>query len=228
MKKDVKVLILDNRNEYSSLIAKTVNELGYSHIMAQEPQSAVQALGSVNINVLVAHLDLSPDEIAKFISPLKKFRSALPVLLVEESPERIEKSYLSGVDLVLKPPFLEETLKKTIQRFAEPSTGELLRIYERHYVELPVLWKIHNDEQKVSSKTLNIGVGGIFITEENKLPKRKQIIEFELKFLSKGPQVTLKGIVRWVRPPGPENLQPGFGVELLHTPENYNRALAKL
>ena len=128
----------------------------------------------------------------------------------------LEDFYAKGADMIFGKPFDPRVLVESVIHALDPPETRWRRKWERLDTEVEVEVELGNYMEGVSTRTLNIGRGGMFLAMRQAFPKIGEIVEFCIQTEDHDlPPVRGKAICRWVREQDLPEMPSGVGLEFV-------------
>jgi uncharacterized protein (TIGR02266 family) len=129
----------------------------------------------------------------------------------------IEDVYDKGAHGYIEKPIDNDYFHRTIEEILK-EPPKFQKRYERADVKLEVRLKMRSLDDSITTHTLNIGQGGIFVYSD-KFSEIKDIAEFEIVFREGTPKVIAgTGEIVWIRQKQVNDLPIGMGIKFINLP----------
>jgi DNA-binding response OmpR family regulator len=224
------VLILSERTELLEALCQEVLSLGFTPFPSNSSTEASKLVQTNKIDLVILDFQTTEAETLQLVRGMRAFSRELPIVAICPSViPFVESLYQAGADVVHQMPYDKTVLEKTIRRFLSDENQQNSRIYRRHDIQLDIFWRSPQEAQYRKGQTLNLSAGGIFIVENQILPKEKDIVNFNFESGRGDSKVILgRGLVRWVRPSGKDFCPSGYGLEFIGFDPGSKRSLETL
>ncbi len=157
--------------------------------------------------------EMDGDECCWQIKHNPELRSIPVTMLVEnQRDESLKRCLEAGCDHVLSRPLDPDQLAATVRKFE----GGIVRTAPR--VEARLRVRFGHDQDLLTSYSVNLSTGGLFLETEDPLPAETPLnLEFDLP--TGASIIACQGRVAWVNPPDrskKQQLPPGMGIQFLN------------
>lgn len=212
------VLIVDDEIDVRDCLLTRLEMAGARPIGAENFGQALEVIAKENVDAVVTDIRMPGGTGIDLVNRLKKMDTANPaVFFLSGHPGiSLDEAYDLGVDGMILKPFRFEDVVSAIERATTPQEalwmpagesgqkGDTLRV----------------TQLEIKNARVALGRGGFFLALENHALEVGNIVDFYIKAADfEIPDLTGRGVVRWVRNFEADSLIFGIGIEFLSLAE---------
>lgn len=223
------VLIVDDEPDLCEILSFDLQEAGFKTLTAQSGIQAIEILKKPNdVSAVVSDIRMANGNGIELLDMIKDRDTTKPIVMLMTgfSDISLEDAYHKGANALFPKPVVTQHIIDALNKALVPAQPHWKRKNERLELRVRVAYRSNPNEPEKASLTANIGRGGLFIElKPTEVYALGDIITFTLNFEdTRWPAVTGSGVVRWMRPDGPEGKR-GIGVEFAHLTEDSHKIL---
>ncbi len=209
------VLLVDDEPDIVAGTEFALKNRGYQVLTAHNGEEAMQVLHNNEVDVVVSDIRMPVITGFQMVEEIKKELTYFPKIffMTGSTNVPVDKYFAAGVEGFFYKPVSIFDILSSLENSLLPPEKYLRRIKPR--LSFDNTFHLKTDSSNSDQQLFNIGRGGMFVADQNELPRVNDMIEFSISFehQSKTLNVSGTGIVRWVRSTDSNFGPRGFGVE---------------
>lgn len=216
------ILIVDDEEDLRDAMAFDFTRKGFEVVTASNGQDAYKTVESRHLDLVLTDARMPNGDGLELISKIRaRNGSHPPVFLVTGFADiTLEQAYARGTDGVFNKPFDRKALFEQVERALLSLNDRLKGKAGESDVQMSSGLKLMNSGIVVPSSITSVGRCGIFCKLGKEFPSLGEMVEFSLDCPSASlNQVAGRGVVRFTRATGQDELPMGCGVELTYLNE---------
>lgn len=212
------ILLVDPNPQDIASLAEDLERAGFSVKQASNVHTAFSLFCSESFSVVVSDAYMGDGSGIEFLARIKAFAAEQPVILLVDLDYKLSSQQLvdMGASMALTRPATSEqviqALTQTLARVLDQWGARAPRLT----IELSIDIEFLPSGNQVSSRAINIGIGGLFVElPPQQIPQDRTLLSFEMQ-MTKPHFTEIRGeaIVRWARRKK-SDLPTGIGLEFI-------------
>ncbi|MCC7441867.1 MAG: response regulator [Bdellovibrionales bacterium] len=213
------LLVVDDEEDLREILAYQLKKLGHRVLEADGGGAALRMVEQEPVDAILSDVRMAGGDGIELLKNVRQRDPTTPpmALMTGFSDTAPELCFELGAVACLAKPFALADLAEVLDYLLMPPELRWTRKSRRRLVEAPVeLNLVGAAAGPVAASTFNLGSGGMFVRWDPSGLKVGQELAFRFALPDEvGGEVSGKGLVRWIRANGDEQLPVGIGVEFL-------------
>lgn len=213
-------LVVDDEPDIREILKDELEFIGAKISEAKCGNDAIELVKKNSFDLVLTDANMPEGNGMELLVKIRDLCPKLPlvVFITGQAPFTDIQAYGAGASAIFSKPIKIPDLVAQIQNLLLPPEKRWTRKSERLRAETKVELYFKNLGTSMSTKTIDIGQGGMFIHSVNDFPVVGSIVEFKIIFEVESfnlKEISGSGTVRWSRAKATLPLLTGFGIEFL-------------
>lgn len=222
------ILVVDDDQDLRELISVELQSSGYQVFEAENGRKAFQVVMNEKIDVVISDVRMPNGDGVELLNQVKTRHAKVPtvILVTGFAGLTIEDAYNQGAYRMIKKPFTFADLIATLESSVLPNSEKLAKPIPTSERDLKVDLQFTDYAHAVSTQSLRIGQGGMFVKMENPQAFLSQNVNFNIQFqIGELEGLSGQGQIRWVRSTSNNGLPSGIGIEFGYIDAKYQKSM---